>query len=304
MESDSFALRTALFVLLGALLLAIAWVMLSEQQGEYRPYLVVTDQSVSGLALQSKVYYKGVEAGTIADIYFDERDFDHVRILVHINRDIPVANNTFARLALRGITGEYDLRLENDGPLGAPLTTSAGMPAIIAMRAEYITQLASSSERVLADISEASARLATLLSDDNQREIRRLVTSAAHAAEQFAALGELAVPTLQQLPTLVDEATRTMADVRSVAQDLGAGVSASDAAISNFATASESVDRLARQLRTATLPEVAESLIRIDRASTELALLLEELRQDPQRLLIGAPGPNLGPGESARREAP
>ena len=136
MESDAFALRTALFTLLGALLLAVTWVFFKDSRGEYKPYLVVTDHSVSGMAVQSRVYYKGVEVGTVEKIYFDDNDYNRVRILIHIDHAIPVAVNTYAQLALRGITGEYDLRLENDGALGAPLSTGEESPAVIVMRAE------------------------------------------------------------------------------------------------------------------------------------------------------------------------
>lgn len=298
MESDAFALRTAVFSLLGALLLGVAWVVLNDQQGEYSPYLVVTEDSVSGLAVQSKVYYKGVEAGTVVDIFFAEQDFDRVHILVHIDRSIPIAANTFARLALRGITGEYDLRLDNDGPLGTRLTTSESAPAVIEMRTEYITKLASSSERVLADVSQASARLAALLDDHNQREIKRLLTGAANAAEEFAALEELLAPTLQRLPSLLDKAESTLADYRRLAQGLNVGSDQAGPALAKFSAASESIDRLAQALRTSTLTDINASLAGINRASSELSLLLEDVRQDPQRLLLGAPDSELGPGES------
>ena len=67
-----------------------------------------------------------------------------------------------------------------------------------------------------------------------------------------------------------------------------------------LAAASSTVERLAGQLRSNTLPNVDVSLSGIDRASAELAMLLEDLRQDPQRLLLGTPDTLPGPGESPR----
>ncbi len=304
MESDAFALRTALFTLLGSILLAGSWVIFKDSRGDYKPYVVVTGHSVSGMAVQSRVYYKGVEVGTVEEIYFGEKDYDRVRILIHIDHAIPIAENTFAQLALRGITGEYDLRLENDGPLGAPVTTSKESPAIIEMHAEYISKLGDTIRQTLADIGEASKQVSGFLSDESQQEMLRMLVNVGDAAERLTALEGKLVPTLDELPSLIIEIEKTLNDYRQLAHTLSTQTDGFNPAMAQFAAASASIERLVDELRSQTLASADSSLAAIDKTSLEFTLLLEDLRQDPQRLLLGAPGPGLGPGEKLREDKP
>ena len=298
MEPDALALRTALFTLLGLFLLIVCWLLLGEPPGEFRNYLVRTSESVSGLAVQSRVYYKGVEAGSVEDIFFAPGDYNHVQILIRVNERIPIAENTFGQLALRGITGEYDLRLDNEGPLGEPLATSAEQPAVILMKAEYIAQLGSLMETALQDVSGASDGLEKLLNDDNQLKIARLLNSIANAADDVARLDDLLAPTLAATPALLEEIANAVTAYEQLALQLSAGTVGTADAIAGIANAGHGINQLSAQLRSHTLPRIANSLEGIDRTTEELTGLVDELRQKPQPLISGGTRAPLGPGEA------
>lgn len=297
MEPDALALRTALFTLLGLVLLGICWVALGERPGEFRTYLVRTSESVSGLAVQSRVYYKGVEAGSVQDIFFAPQDYNHVQILIQVNDSIPIAQNTFGQLALRGLTGEYDLRLDNDGPLGIPLETSAAQPAVIPMKAEYITQLGSLMQSALQDVSDASAGIAEALNTENQEKLTRLLTSIATAAEKLGRVDDLLAPTLEATPAVLESFKRTAVAYENIANALNLRTQGTADALAGIADAGHGIDSLTGQLNAHTLPRISESLDSLDRATTELAGLVDELRQNPQQIIGGGPPIQLGPGE-------
>ena len=298
MEPEALALRTALFTLLGIVLTIMCWLLLGERQGDVRHYLVTTGESVSGLAEQSRVYYKGVEAGSVQDIFFAADDYDNVQILIQVSDSIPIAENTFGQLSLRGITGEYDLRLDNEGSLGKPLSTSVENPAVIPMKTEYITQLGSLMETVLRDVSDAWGGISKLLNNDNQADFRRLLNSVANAADDIARIDDLLAPTLAAIPALLDKLTNAISAYEQMAITLSARTVGSAEAITNIANAGDSIEQLSTQLRSRTVPRMGKSLEGIDRATEELAGLAEQLRENPQQLIVGAKNSTLGPGET------
>ncbi len=304
MESDAFALRTALFLILATVLSAVTWTVFKEGRFEYKPYLVVTQDSVSGLALKARIYYKGVEVGTVEDIFFDDNDFDHVQILIHVDEAIPIARNTYAQLALRGITGEYDLRLDNDGPLGEALPTSEENPGVISMRSDDITKLGESVENALAHISRTSDRVSQLLNEDNQQKVSHLLTTLAETAEKVGRLEQALEPSLDEMPQLLSQTRETLQRYQTLAATLSERTAGVDAALASLTEAGGSVQRSADALRSQTLLQVERELTGVNQAAAELTQLLAELRRDPQRLLLGSPARSPGPGESTPEPSP
>ncbi len=304
MESDGFALRTALFVIGAIVLTALTWTVFKDAGFAYKPFVVMSQDSVSGLDVKARIYYKGVEVGVVENIYFVPDDFDRVRILIHVDETIPIAQNTYAQLALRGITGEYDLRLDNDGPLGDLLPTSVESPGVITMRSEYITKITESLESTLIDISDISHRVSQLLSDDNRDQALQTLEAVADAGHSVVALEKGLAPTLDRLPMLADQVSDTLVQYGELARLIAEQSSGLDGTLTALAAASARVEQLASHVHTQTLTEFDQSLHDLSQTNGEVRRLLEDLRDDPQRLLLGSPITPRGPGEVSGEQRP
>lgn len=306
MESDAHALKTGLFLLVAGLLLAGTLVAFGDRRPPSRAYLIDTTESVAGLAVESRVYYKGVEVGRVTEIGFPGDDYNRVRLRIAVDERIPLGVNTYAQLQLRGITGEYDLTLDNDGPLGARLTPGddGGLPEI-PMRTQYIVRIGEAIEAAVGELEGLAASARALTEGENRERLERILDGAAEAMERFVKLEEQFAGAVERLPgTLdrvgpaVDDFAAAMGDVRVAAQQLTQRTTGLDPLITTMTRATRSLDRLLVAMEGSTLADVEVTLESLQQALDQLSELAASLRRDPQSLLLGAPPPRLGPGES------
>ena len=298
MEADSFAVRTALFLLGTIALLVASVVLLRGNRVETVPYVIHTRESVSGLEEQSRAYYKGVEVGYVESIGFTENDYNQVRILLQVDETIPLGTNTYAQLSLRGITGEYDLTLDNEGELGEPLVTSDAEPARIPMRTELITRLSEILESMLEELRQVSANLQKMTDEETRAEMRRLIGNAADLSERLISLQEQASGALSGVPDAVDSFQTAMNEVRSSADALNQRTANLDDLLETMTTATGSLDQLLLSIEGQTLTEVDETLLSLRSTLRELTQLADLLQREPQSLLLGPAPAELGPGET------
>lgn len=302
MESNAFALRTGIFLISAVIVVAIGWSLLDANARETVMYRVVSEESVSGLAPKARVYYKGVEVGTVEEIFFAAPDFDRVNILIAVDMSIPIAQNTYAQLALRGITGEYDLRLDNDGDLGQPLATSEENPGSIPMRSQYIAQLGESVDRVVADIDEVAQRISVWLDDETRDSFLQTLDSIDRAAVAITETGDSITSELDGLVARLESLSVEIEQTLVVYRELGeSGLERSEEVSTALASLVETSDELGRvlsRLEERTLDGSEHSLLAIEGAAQALEATLEQLQRDPQRLILGASPVSPGPGET------
>jgi len=112
-------------IALGATWLAISlWLALGDFSTPYITYRVNMDESVSGLYLEAPVKYRGVEIGKVASIELNPAVPSQVQLLLDIELDVPIKEDTIAVLAVQGITGIAFVDLMG-GSLSSPPLDSA-----------------------------------------------------------------------------------------------------------------------------------------------------------------------------------
>ena len=72
---------------------------------EYDSYLVYLTESVSGLNRQAPVKYRGVVVGLVREIALDPEELERVRVMLAIERGMPIKQDTVAMLSTQGLTG-------------------------------------------------------------------------------------------------------------------------------------------------------------------------------------------------------
>ena len=298
MEPDSFALRTGLFVIVAGLLLAATVALFNRTQIDTRPYRIFTRDSVSGLDAQSRVYYKGVEVGIVERIEFAPDDYDTVRITIAVDRLIPLGENTYAQLVLRGITGEYDLTLNNDGELGTPLDGPDGEPPTIPMRSDYMAQLGQSLNGALDEFRGLAANLRALTADDNRERVAELLESLTTSSDRLAAMTTRIDRTLGDIEPAVAAFTRAMDGIDGAARSLQGETSGLDQLITSLDRSMVALTDLLSAAESETLNDLDDTLAALRTALIELTDLADSLQRDPQSLLLGQSLPAPGPGET------
>lgn len=228
-----------LFAAIGFVGLWFARANLGEERTVFHTYF---RGSVTGLSIGSTVRYRGVPVGTVADIEIDPANVERIRVTLALRRGTPVKTDTVASLQPQGITGLSFVEL-NGGTQAAPVRVPEPGQDFA-----QIPSIPSPIERLLADAPEAMARvgvlverIASLLNDDNLRNIDRLIDGAADATVHLAR-------TLVHVEKLTDDAGGTLRGVDRTVAEMGRLIAEARGALDRVATQTEGLIGDARPL--------------------------------------------------------
>jgi phospholipid/cholesterol/gamma-HCH transport system substrate-binding protein len=295
MHDRSYALATGIFVTFAVLALIVIAFWMAGADTERRPYVVVAEQSISGLGEGSQVLYRGVPAGRVDRIRIDPAD--PARILIHISvrPEVPIHHSTYASLYQRGFTGVAQVELDDTGRHPQPMPTTAAQPAHIPLRPSMFDQIAEAGTETLSTLNQLGTNLSAFLDDENRERVRSILASvddALRSAEQVAQALEA------DLPRTLDSAARSMDAVAALADRAQTSMDELDTLMEELretaAVARRFGDDLSGRMGTAGIDRALDA---VDRAAREMARLAQSLSQQPEALLRGRQRPAPGPGE-------
>lgn len=257
--------------------------------GDLKKYDIFFNQSVNGLAKGSQVTFSGVPVGTIEKIELWRKDPSFVKVRISVDKSVPVLQGTTATMQ-SSFTGTGAILLEGAVKDAAALVCPKenpkafcpeGVPVIPTKRGG-LGAILNSAPLLLDRLATLSERLNVLLSDENQKEIRGILTNTNVLTGELAKASPEVKTALTDLQATLRQATATLASfdkaagsanaqlsdapgslVRELRTTLGSAQRAADALEATLGDARPAV----RQLSATTLPE-AEAALRELRAAT------------------------------------
>ncbi|MDD3448104.1 MAG: MlaD family protein [Gammaproteobacteria bacterium] len=303
-----------LFVLLlGAGFIAtVLWLTARTDTAEYDTYVAYFSESVSGLNPKASVKYRGVEVGRVNRIALDRDNPERVQLLLAIERDTPVKEDTVAILSTQGITGLAYVELTGGSREAAMLSAAPGAPwpeirtgpsLLVRLDTAVTTALTQLSE-VAESFNRISERLLALLDADNQRAIAGTLANVESITGSLAGRMDALGRGLEELKVVLENTARASAGLPEVMRQAQAG-------IETVTASAASIDRLARdldgvvveggaemnRLTRETLAPLGPLLAELQRLVGALNRFTQDLEQKPNLLLLGRPAPAPGPGE-------
>jgi phospholipid/cholesterol/gamma-HCH transport system substrate-binding protein len=295
MVDRAFALFTGLFILfLGAGAVA-AWLWLSDRHVAREPYMVVTQQSVSGLSPQSQVLFRGIPAGQTHSIRIDPDDSRNILIKIHVDQTIPITHGTYASLRLQGFTGLSQLELDDSGADPTPLPTHPNKPGRIPMRPSFPDKFMNSSEVILSNTEQLLSQLNIFIKEINQAPIQQILTNTETVTIQLNRV-------LDTLPKLSTGAQQTLTGIDELVSQLQILSRSFIKVITKTEQLTETGQAVGKELIHSTFPRTNTALEQLTQTTEEIRSLVRHLQQSPQSLLRGRQPPPPGPGEAGYRD--
>jgi phospholipid/cholesterol/gamma-HCH transport system substrate-binding protein len=220
METRAHHVLIGLFTVLtvGAALLFALWLAKSSADSEFDDYEVVFTEAVSGLSRGSAVQYSGIKVGEVTDLRLDPKDPRQVIARIRLAGGTPIRQDTRAKLALAGITGNSIIQLSSGSRTSPPLQGKPGMlPRILASPSPFARLLADG-EDLMSNVNNLLISANRILSPENAERIDRTLehleqtTGAiagqrdnfAEALEQLAIASQQGSQAMQQLAQLLE----------------------------------------------------------------------------------------------------
>ncbi len=300
----NYALVGAFVLVLSvAIVGAVLWISAGgAARKEYDSYLAYFTESVSGLNRQAPVKYRGVEVGFVREIALDVEDPERVRLLLSIERGVPIRQDTVAILSSQGLTGIAFLDLEGSSrevPLLEPV--QEGEYPVIATRPSLFRRLDTQASALVSNLSQTARNLNELIDADTrvalQRTIRDLDRVVHALAGRSEAMAANAGRTLENSARASAELTALLRDAAASAEAVQSAAEQTQSAATAVATTAANVTSGVQQLRIDTLPELQRLLADARSATASIARLARELERSPNALVIGREPTPPGPGE-------
>ncbi len=196
----------------------ILWMYGYRGKGEYKTYVILTEESISGIDIGSPVRYKGVNVGKVTKIEIHPKDPNIVVIFMKIKRGIPIGKDTVARIKPIGITGLSYLSLSG-GKDREPYMVMINEKSYPMIRLELseIQRVSRSLPELLANVNQLLVRINKMFSDKNienfscilenlkkaTSKLEELEEKLKELVEEYHTIGEKAEPLLERLNSLI-----------------------------------------------------------------------------------------------------
>lgn len=189
MEPKAHHVIIGLFTLVAvAAALAFAlWLGKSSTDREWAYYQIGFDHPVGGLARGNPVLYSGVPVGDVLDLTLAPDNPAHVRVLVRVDQDIPMRENTRAELVLANITGSMSVQFTGGTPDSPLLEGHQDDPPLITAEPSAFSNLLNNGEAMLSSAEQLMASMNQLLATENVDNVSAILDNTRQATEALLA---------------------------------------------------------------------------------------------------------------------
>jgi phospholipid/cholesterol/gamma-HCH transport system substrate-binding protein len=212
MEPRAHHVLIGLFAVLSlaAALLFALWLNKSTVDQALSDYVVVFDETVSGLSKGSAVQYSGITIGEVASLELDPEDPRKVHARIRVLSQAPIKQDTRARLTITGITGIAVIQLLGGTPQSPRLLGDGEQPPQIIAERSVLAQLMSNGDDLLLSLSGLLKRADRLLSDANIERVSRTLEHLEQTTASVAERRDQLRLTLQQFGAASQETAELM----------------------------------------------------------------------------------------------
>jgi phospholipid/cholesterol/gamma-HCH transport system substrate-binding protein len=297
MGRENHALTTGLFLiaLVAVTTAIIFWI--GTMSEERNPYVISTQESVSGLNPESTVFYRGLAVGKVLNVRFDPSDSGTILVPIEVDKNIVLSKGVYATLRLKGVTGLTQIQLEDSGTISEPLPPGDNPKFRIPLVPSMADKLMDSGEDLLHKADHLMQRLSALLNDENERNIGSILSNLKTLTDKLSELQKSVDWAIAGIPQLSADSRKTLSNIDALTHDLQ-GLTKEAQNLSLKAGSFVDSGKMASDaLEQSTLPKINKLLTELQSTTQQVKRVATMLENDPQQLLLGPSQQDAGPGE-------
>ena len=302
----------ALIALVAAAILAILWLTQAGSRNASNKYeIVFVKQSLEGLQVGGDVAMRGIKVGQVVSYSLSSKEVNRVTVIVGVQPDAPIAENTVAVVSRTFVTGIARINLKTPDPPGPPLNAQPGQDYPIIKEG---TSMEEKIEDVAGHIAETGTqaldRLNDLLNNQNRETVKEMLINIRNLTAGLNARLDRIDQTLTTVNRGVDAFGRASTSIAAAVDRVGSHVDPvakqADATLREVGDAAKAIQAqvvvLTKELETASQTAALE----MHATSRELRVTAEVLDRtlsryrDPGAIIFGPNPAQLGPGEKAK----
>jgi phospholipid/cholesterol/gamma-HCH transport system substrate-binding protein len=162
------------------------WLLKPTDDEKTQEYKIYFNESVFGLNLDAPVKYRGISVGKVTKLRINPTNSEQVEVLVTIQSTTPIKVDTTAKLTAQGITGLSYINLSEGSHNSVALVVQDGEEyPVIHSVPSFFEDFEKSLGDVSTELSSTLTQTNKLLSDNNQKQIAKVIARTASVMEKF-----------------------------------------------------------------------------------------------------------------------
>ncbi len=307
-----------LFVIMSIVLIFIfvIWLVRPTDDRELTSFKIYFTESVSGLNIDSPVKYRGVTIGKVTRMRINPTNIEEIQVDILVDREAPIKTDTVAKLKAQGITGLNYIDLSQGSKATPLLCEENEEDPVIKSVPSFLVKVEESFGSVSVNLSKTLHATSTLLRDENQEEITKILKHLSATMEKLdTALNETTVRNFQKLlvsaRSTVEKMDKTMPKVdqfidKSVAFEEGVSNALSSISKSYLTIASSLAvfeernrngDYSMKESTAEPMKQFGITMREMERTLNEVNAILARYGDSPSNMLLQTEEADIGPGE-------
>ncbi len=297
-----------LFVLVLSVALVGITIWLSAGQlgaHNYTTYVAYMRESVAGLSVNAPVKYRGVDVGQVRSISLDPENPERVKLLLDIEPEAPVKEDTIAVLSVQGLTGIAYMELTGGSSTSAPLEPEPGEPyPVIRTGPSLLVRLDTALSNVISDLDRLTGDVDAALDEENREAFRQILDNLETLTGNLARAGGALDTRLADAEQLLANSAQASARLPQLFEQIADSVQAVETMATQFTQTgsrlNSTVQRTAPEFETfadQTLPQLTLLVNQLRTLAASMLRVSQQLERNPSELLFGRSGQPRGPGE-------
>jgi phospholipid/cholesterol/gamma-HCH transport system substrate-binding protein len=303
MEPRAHHILIGLFTVISATaaLLFALWLGKSHNDTGLHYYIIVFNEAVRGLSKGSTVQYNGIKVGDVIELTLDPSDPRKVLARIRVADNVPVKQDTHARLVPTGITGNAVIEFSGGSPASPNLVAKDGKDPVIVATPSSIAKLLAGSDTLMSDISELILRAKDILSPDNAEHLSKTLEQLEQASaaivsqgDNFKALMPQLTAASRQANMALQQVSKLMDSTDSLVNNQGARtLDSAGRALASLEKTSATIDQLLLDNRNALgggmqgFKELGPALQELHNTLASINRIMRRLEDNPANYLTG-----------------
>jgi phospholipid/cholesterol/gamma-HCH transport system substrate-binding protein len=253
-----------------ALVASILWLSIGGNNKHYRTYQVYIQESVSGLKRKAPVKYRGVQVGYVRDIALMPNRPNEVRVLLDIEQNVPIKQDSLALLSIQGLTGLAHVELTGGSRDSlAPVRQIGQDYPEIKSGPSLLVRLDTAVSSLLKNMNSISGSANTLLSNIDLNIGNNILGNIGNLSQALNVLLS------QQNTTAV---TNIIHNVELVSSTVAARTDTIDKGLDNFAEATDNMNKISGKF-ISLIEQLENSIVSVEDSSRAFARIASAIEK-------------------------
>jgi len=184
-----------------ASIIFIFWLSQKGFKDDFKYYKTYIHESVGGLSIDSNVKLKGINVGSISDIYIDSQDIERVILTLRIKQNTPIKEDMITIIKPLGITGLSYIEITGGSNSANELITSDENISVIKNIPSMMLSLEDNINILNSKILKLLNKSDKLLSNKNLDSIESILLDSKIIAQKTIVLEDTLIQTLLEINT-------------------------------------------------------------------------------------------------------